>query len=61
MADISHGSHSPVGDLHHDDLASIQIALSFIGIKLDETDQIDVEEKGTADNGAGSWEDERVP
>jgi len=61
MADIGHGGHSPVSDLHHDDLASIQIALNFIGVKLDQTDQIDVEEKDTADYGAGSWEDERVP
>lgn len=61
MADIGHGGHSSVNDLYHDALASVQIALSFIDVKLDETDWIDIEEKGTADNGAGSWEDERVP
>jgi hypothetical protein len=61
MADIRHSGHSPVGDLYHDDLASIQIALSFIGVKLDKTDRIDVEEKDAADDGASSGEDERVP
>jgi hypothetical protein len=61
MADIRHGGHLPVSDLYHDDLASIQITLSFIGIKVDETDRIDIEEKDATDDGAGSWEDKRVP
>jgi hypothetical protein len=61
MADIGHGGHSPVTDIYHDALASIQIALRFIGVKVDETDRIDVEEKEAADDGSGSWEDKRVP
>jgi hypothetical protein len=61
MADIGHGGHLPVGDLHHDDLASVQIALSFIGVKLAETDRVDVEEEDTTDTSAGPWEDKRVP
>jgi hypothetical protein len=61
MANIGHGGHAPVSNLHHDDLASIQIALSFIGVKCGETDQVDVEEKDTADGGSWSWEDKRIP
>jgi hypothetical protein len=61
MADISHGSHSHVGDLHFDDLASIQIALSFIGVELEETVRVDVEEEDPADNVAGSWQNVRIP
>jgi hypothetical protein len=61
MADIGHSAHSLVDDLYHNLLASIQIALSFIGVKLDEADQIDVEEQDTMDDGADFWTDKRVP
>jgi hypothetical protein len=61
MADIGHGRHSPAGDLYLDDLAPIQITFSFIGIELDETDWIDVEEEAPADKSAGLWEDKRIP
>jgi hypothetical protein len=61
MADIGHGGDSSVNDLHHNTLASIQVALSFIGVKVDETGRIDMQEKGTADNSAGFGENERVP
>jgi hypothetical protein len=61
MANIGHGGHAPVGDLYHNELASIQIALSFIGVELDETTMIEVEQKDAANNGARPWEDKRVP
>ena len=61
MANIGHGGESHVGDLHLDDLPSIQIAFGFIGIELEETDRVDVEEEETPDNAAGSWLDERIP
>jgi hypothetical protein len=61
MAYIGHGGHSPISNLHHDDLAPIQIALSFIGVKFGETDDVDVEEKDTADGGSWSWEDKWIP
>ncbi len=61
MADIGHGGHLPIGERHHDDLASIQIAFGFIGVELGETDRIDIEEQDAADGSAGPWEDKRVP
>jgi hypothetical protein len=61
MADIGHSGHLSVGDLYHNALASIQIALSFIGVKLDETDKVDIEKEDATDSGAGPWEDKRVP
>jgi hypothetical protein len=42
-------------------LALIQIALSFIGIEVDETDRVDIAEEDTVDYCAGPWEDKRVP
>jgi len=60
MADIGHGIHSSVGDLYHNWLASIQIALSFIGVELNETGRVNVEKEDALDNGAGPWEDKRV-
>jgi hypothetical protein len=53
MADIGHGGYLPIGDRHRDDLASIQIAFGFIGVKLGETDRIDIEEEDTADGSTG--------
>jgi hypothetical protein len=50
-----------VSDFHHNDLTSIQIALRFIGVKVGEANEVDVEEKDAADAGAGLWEDERIP
>jgi hypothetical protein len=61
MADIGHGGQARAIDLHLDGLASIQIAFCFIGIELDETGRVDIEEEDTADNSAGPWEDKRIP
>jgi hypothetical protein len=61
MTDIGHGTHWRAGYLHHDDLASIQIALRFIGVKVGEADRVDAQEEAPADMSAGLWEDIRVP
>jgi hypothetical protein len=61
MADIGHGGHSHIGDLHLDDLASIQIAFGFVSIEMGETIRVDIEEEDTADNSTGPWEDKRIP
>jgi hypothetical protein len=39
----------------------IQIALSFIGIKVGETDRVEIDEEDATDSCPGPWEDERVP
>ena len=61
MANIGHGEDAPVADLDHDELASIQIALSFIGVESDETVRIEVQEKDAANNGVRPWKDKRIP
>jgi hypothetical protein len=35
MANVGHGGSSCADDLHFDDLAPIQLALSFIGVEVD--------------------------
>jgi hypothetical protein len=54
MADVSHGRHSSIDDLYHNALTSIQLALGFIGVELNETGKINVEKKNPANSGAGS-------
>jgi hypothetical protein len=61
MADIRHSGYWPVSDLNHDGLASIQLALRFIGVKMGEADRIEVEEKGAADDAAGFGGDKWIP
>jgi hypothetical protein len=61
MTDIGQGRHRLAGYLHHDGLASIQIALRFIGVKVGEADRVNVQEEDPADKSAGLWEDIRVP
>ena len=61
MANIGHGGDAPVADLDHDELASIEIALSFIGVESGETTRIEVEQKDAANNGVQPWKDKRIP
>src|SRR5919201_7025352 len=61
MTDIGHGGHRLVGDQHLNALASVQVTLSFIGIKAVEAYWVDIDEENTVDNGAWAWEDERIP
>jgi len=61
MTNIGHGRQSSVGNLYLNGLAAIQLALTFIGVKLHKTGRVNVEKENALDNGTGLWEDKRVP
>jgi hypothetical protein len=51
MTNIGHGRHSSSGDLYHNGLTSIQLALSFINIKLSKTGRVNVAKEDALDHG----------
>ena len=61
MTNVGHGRHSSVGDLYHNGLTSIQLALSFIDIQLSKTGRVNVAKEDTLDHSARLWEDRRAP
>jgi hypothetical protein len=60
MADIRHARDLAVGDLHYNGLASIQVPLGFVGVKLNQAGRVKVEQQDASDNRARLWEDKRI-